>query len=79
MVSLMAVNAPENEADRRHGYRFGCEGIVDIPTAAERLGGVSVCTVFRRIAANKFRAGREGNRTVICIRSLNDYIASLEK
>lgn len=79
MATLAVIDEPLSDADRSYGYRFGCEGIVAIPQACEMLGGVSEATLFRRIADDKFRVGREGGRTVICKKSLINYIASLER
>lgn len=78
-MSLAVADTDSTEADRKHGYRFGCDGIVNMKQAAEMLGGVNERTVVRRIDAGVFRVGREGGRVVICKRSILDYIASLEK
>lgn len=78
-MSLTVVRTSETEADRKWGYRFGCDGIVNLEDAGKILANASTRTVERRIAAGVLRAGYEGGRTVVCVRSIRDHIAGLEK
>jgi hypothetical protein len=73
------VNSDLTDADKKWGYRFGVDGIVNTADAAILLGKRSVETVERRIAEGCFRSGKDHGRLVICKRSLLDYIAGLEK
>ena len=68
-----------NEADRKHGYRFGVDGLMNIEEVAKVLGGCTTRTVENRIADGCFRSGKDKGRLVVCRRSLMDYIAGLEK
>ncbi|MEQ8852866.1 helix-turn-helix domain-containing protein [Gimesia sp.] len=80
------TTATESPADKKYGYTFGCDGVVDYSTAARMLG---VCkrTVERYVENQdefkRFRVGRhpgkKNQKCVICRRSLNDYIRSIEK
>jgi hypothetical protein len=76
---LTVVNAELGDADKKWGYRFGVDGIVNPKDAAELLGKCSVETVERRIRDGDIRSGKDHGRLVICKRSLTDYIAGLEK
>lgn len=72
------ATAIQSPADKMHRYEFGCDGVVDFETAAERLG---VCkrSIERYAKKNRFRHGKHPDgKNVVCLRSLNDYIASLE-
>ncbi len=68
----------ERPADRRFGYRFGCDGVIGLEEALKMLGNPSRTTIDRRCDELKIRKGRDGQRVVFCIRSINEYIASLE-
>jgi hypothetical protein len=76
-MSLTIVNTNQNEAEQKYGYRFGCEGLVTLDEAAAKLRK-SVRSVYRLIEAGELRYGGKG-KTVICQRSLMDYIAGTEK
>ncbi|WP_417378161.1 hypothetical protein [Gimesia sp.] len=66
-------------ADAKHGYPFGCNGVIDYEAAADRLG-VSKRTVDRYTKKDRFRHGKHPDgKNVVCVRSLNEYISSLEK
>jgi hypothetical protein len=77
-AAINHIDTELTDADRRAGYRFGCDGLLDFEAASKLLGGASISTIERRIADGKIRAGREGRRVVICRRSLTEYIAGLE-
>ena len=73
----------KSPAEKRWGYPFGERGILPIGEAAKLLG-MSERTVERRIAEGYLRRGyaKPGvpqSGSVICRRSLMDYLASLEK
>lgn len=78
-MSLTVIHTAETDSDRSWGYRFGCDGIVSLADAAVMLAGVSTRTVERRIVDGLLRPGKLGGRLVICRRSLNEYISTLEK
>ncbi|WP_417378160.1 helix-turn-helix domain-containing protein [Gimesia sp.] len=65
-------------ADAKYGYRFGCDGVMDVKEAGDTLG---VCerTVWNYIEQNRFRHGNHpGGKKIICTRSLREYLSSLE-
>ncbi|QDU15494.1 Helix-turn-helix domain protein [Gimesia maris] len=65
-------------ADAKYGYRFSCDGVMDVKEAGDMLG---VCerTVWNYIEQGRFRHGNHpGGKKIICIRSIRDYLASLE-
>lgn len=70
-----ATETPETLADKKWGYKFGCDGLRSVVDTAEFLG-VSRQTVYRYISDDKLRAGQNGK---ICFRSVKDYAHSLEK
>lgn len=79
---VMTTRLP-SPAEKRWGYPFGEKGLVPIADAAELLG-VSERTVERRIEEGYLRRGyaKPGvpqSGTVICRRSLMDYLASCER
>jgi len=68
----------KSPADEKHGYEFGCDGVLDVSEAGEKLG---VCerTVWNYINQERFRHGRHPDgKKIICRRSLTEYIRSLE-
>jgi hypothetical protein len=67
-------------ADKQYGFRFGCDGLMSVPQAREFLGDISKHTLYRKIRAGLIRKGNigEGGRTVICRRSVIEYIATME-
>ena len=66
-------------ADNAFGYEFGVDGTIDADAACEMLAGISRRTLDRLVAARKIRAGLPGGRLGICVRSLKDYLRSVEK
>lgn len=61
-----------------HGYEFGCEGVVPIKGAAKMIGA-SINTVYRRVDNGQLRMGKDGSRrTVICCRSIREYLKAME-
>lgn len=67
---------------QEYEYDFGCDGLVAFSVAAERLG-VSVDTLERYAHKGYVRAGvHKGNkhrgRRMVCVRSMRDYLASIE-
>lgn len=65
-------------ADKQYGYRFGCDGLIGFDEARELLGGVCRKTLYRRIEEGLIRKGNIKKKSVICRRSLVEYISSLE-
>lgn len=69
-------------ANTKYGYRFGCDGVVDINKAMEMLGVKSKTTVNKYAEEKRFRSGKhEGadcSKGVYCRRSILDYLDSLE-
>lgn len=79
VMTRPTLNTP---AEKRWGYRFGERGVVPISDAAAMLGK-SERTVERRIEQGFLRRGyaKPGvpqSGIVICRRSLEDYLSSLE-
>ncbi len=72
------MTATQTPADKKHGYEFGCDGVMDYATAAEKLG-VSKRTIERYAEQGRFRSGKHpGSKSVVCRRSINEYMATLE-
>lgn len=67
----------EINADSEHGYAFGVDGLLSVSEAAEALK-VSTRTVFSLLQSGHLRRGKIVRRTVVCRRSLQKYIQSLE-
>jgi excisionase family DNA binding protein len=65
-------------ADEQYGSEFGCDGIIRIQEAAAKLT-VGKRTVYNLLREGKLRKGKINRRTVVCQRSLQDYIKSLEE
>lgn len=65
-------------ADKTHGYKFGCDGVVSVKEARVRMGKVSKATIYRRFAEGVIRRGRDGGRAIVCLRSLTEYLSQLE-
>jgi len=69
----------QSPADEKHGYVFGCDGVLNINEAVDLLG---VCerTVWRYVKENRFRTGKHPgtNRLIICRRSLMSYLSGIE-
>ncbi len=67
------------DADRMHGYKFGCEGLTTVPEACEKLG-VSRDTLDRLIHRGVLRKGKDPitGRVSICRKSVDVYIAGIE-
>ena len=79
---VMTKQPLQTPAEKRWGYRFGERGVVPIAEAASLLGK-SERTVERRIEQGYLRRGyaKPGvpqSGIVVCRRSLDDYLASLE-
>ncbi|QDU82633.1 hypothetical protein Pla110_43940 [Polystyrenella longa] len=73
-MSTTSMKTPEEI----HGYEFGCEGVVPIKEAAKIIGA-SLHTVRRRVDEEQLRMGKDGSRrTVICRRSIREYLRSIE-
>lgn len=69
-------------ADAKHGYRFGCDGVVDLATACDLLGLSSKSTVTEYgkrgfIRIGKHKAGPSA-KSAVCRRSIAEYLATLE-
>ncbi len=78
MIATAVADELVTPADRRFGYRFGCEGVLTISQVIDALGGVSRATVYRRIDEGLLRKGKDKRRAVICRRSLREYLSGLE-
>lgn len=68
-------DATWTDADKKWGYKFGCEGLRSVEGAADFLDK-SRATVYRLVNEEKIRKGKDGN---ICFRSLQDHAHSLEE
>ena len=68
----------DKSATELWGYEFGCEGVMPIKEAAKFIAA-SPNTVRRRVDEGRIRMGKDGlRRTVICKRSLREYLKRLE-
>ena len=76
---VRATNNNLNEADRKYGYRFGCDGLMSIEETCEFLN-ISRWTLNARIDAGHIRKGKhlDGRAVVICRRSVQEYLSRLE-
>ncbi len=57
-------------------YAFGCEGISSIEETREKTGEGRTKTYFR-IDKKELRAAKMGRKTVVCNRSIREFLASL--
>lgn len=76
------MSTTEAPADKKHGYTFGCEGVVDLDTACNLLGVAAKSTVTNYAEKGFIRIGQhKGSKTakkVICRKSIDEYLSSLE-
>lgn len=74
--------ATETPADKKHGYTFGCDGVVDLDTACHLLGVSAKSTVTSYAERGFIRIGQhKGSKTAkkcVCRRSITEYLSSLE-
>lgn len=66
-----------------YDYDFGCDGLIPFAEAAEKMG-VSIDTLERYSIKGYIRAGiHRGNvqrgRRMVCVRSMREYLASIEQ
>ncbi len=70
-------------ADKKHGYVFGCEGVVDYNGAFKLLGVSSRDTVRNMARSGLIRqgqhAGKSNAKAAFCRRSIHDYLSQIEK
>lgn len=70
------------DANKKWGYTFGCEGVVSLIDAGELLGVPSKNTVKDYADKGYIRIGKHKaskfSKVVICRRSINEYLDSLE-
>jgi len=68
-----------NVADKRWGYKFGCNGLMRTAEVCQHLS-ISRWTVDRLAEDGRIRKGKDANcnRVVFCRRSIDAYVASLE-
>lgn len=84
MVKPATVNAHIAPIDEqisntnRWGYPFGVDGIANLEAACEMFGGISRATLDRRAEEQLIRKGKDRGRVVYCVKSIRDYVASLE-
>lgn len=65
--------------DERHGYEFGCDGLMSIAEARSFLGGISDDTIESLFNAGSIRKARvNGRRIGICRRSVLEYLKAQE-
>lgn len=69
-----------SSADRHWGFTFGVDGVIGIQAACKMLGGVHKATIYRRVAQGELRKGNHpsGRKSVICLRSIREYLAKME-
>jgi hypothetical protein len=65
-------------ADERWGYPFGVDGLMGTDEACRFLGGCHRHTLDNIASEGNIRKGKSGNRIVICRRSIEDYVSSIE-
>lgn len=68
---------PLEGADKAWGFPFGADGTLGINEVAETLG-VSRSTIERLVSKGKLRKGKVAGKAVICRRSLDHYMATVE-
>lgn len=61
------------------GYPFGVEGTICEKEVQRLLGGLSDRSIDERVAGGCFRRGKDRRRNVYCVRSVMEYLSSLEK
>jgi hypothetical protein len=64
-------------ADKTWGFRIGCEGMVSIREAMRHLG-VGRTKVWQLQKEGKIRWGNIGRKVVICRRSMNEFLKTVE-
>ena len=80
MVATARVNTPISKADKKHGYRMGCEGYMTIADAAAHVS-VSKKTVTRWLQAGyvqhvKMDPKVPKSAVRVCRRSLDEFLAT---
>lgn len=68
----------QNSNTNRWGYTFGVDGIANLGEACQMFGGISRATLDRRAEEQLIRKGKDRGRVVYCLRSIRNYIESLE-
>jgi hypothetical protein len=83
-IEVEQVEAQEielrSEADKHFGYAFGCDGLASIKETCALLGGVHRDTITAKVRAGFLRKGRhvDGNKAVVCRKSIKEYVARME-
>jgi len=76
------MSTTQTPANKKHGYQFGCDGVVDYNGAFKLLGVSSRDTVRKMARSGLIRqgqhAGSSNAKAVFCIRSIHEYLNSLE-
>lgn len=73
-VDAMSTTAVE----RKWGFAFGVDGLMNLEEARQHLGNMSRKTVDRLAEACHIRRGKVGARVVFCRRSVVEYVKTVE-
>jgi len=82
-MSKTATNQKVTEtlkkADKRWGFRFGCDGTCSRRFAADFIG-VSLSTLDRKLSSGVLRKGKDPHtgHTLVCKKSISVYMEKLE-
>ncbi len=74
----MATSLKLSGADKEHGYEFGEDGLWSALEVREYLAGISQSTLDRLVESGKIRKGNISKKRCYCVRSVRDYVASIE-
>lgn len=77
------MSVAESPANKKFGYVFGCDGVVDYK-GASRLLGVSSRDTIRGMADRGLirkgqHTGKSNAKAAFCRRSILEYLASIEQ
>jgi hypothetical protein len=64
-------------ADKSWGFRFGCDGVVSVNEAMEHLG-IARTKLYELKNSGKIRTGKIDRKTVVCRRSMNEFLKTVE-
>ena len=78
MVKVAEDRSSWTEADKKWGYQFGVDGVMDVKTASAFLGNISHDTLSRYAANGWIRKGKLHGRVGFCTRSVKSWLSQRE-